>query len=120
MGSGFGKSATSFLFSEALILLDIVLRMQTSAPRELGRWEDGQDKRGKWSKVGQPPQITAAGGRGSAITVPAESTFKTKGSMNEFAQLDLLMNLYIMDYYHTPCLTTRGKKCQPKENKKGC
>lgn len=22
--------------------------------------------------------------------------------MNEFAQLDLLMNLYVMDYYHAP------------------
>lgn len=52
--------------------------------------------------------------------MPAESTFKTKCSMNEFAQLDLLMNLYIMDYYHTPVLPPVGKKCQPKENKKGC
>lgn len=30
-------------------------------PREQGM-EDGQDKRGKRSEVGQPPQITAAGG----------------------------------------------------------
>ena len=41
-------------------------------------------------------------GRGSATTAPAESTWKTKCSMNEFAQLDLLMNLYVMDYYHAP------------------
>ena len=30
--------------------------------------------------------------------------------MNEFAQLDLLMNLYMMGYYHAPRLTTLWKE----------
>ena len=38
-------------------------RMQTSAPREQGRGEDGQDERGKWSEAGHPPEITGAGGQ---------------------------------------------------------
>lgn len=78
MGSGFGKSATSFLFSEPLILLAIVLRMQTSAPREQGSWEDGQDKRGKRSEVGQPPQITAAGGERISNNSACRKHFQNK------------------------------------------
>lgn len=39
-----------------------------------------------------------------------QKALKTKCSMNEFAQLDLLMNLYMMGYYHTPRLTTLWKE----------
>lgn len=66
--SGFGKPATSFLFSEALILLDIVLNQVTPGckpqpPREQGRWKDAQDERGKWSEARHPSEITGAGGQ---------------------------------------------------------
>lgn len=117
--SRFGKSATSFLFSEALILLDIVLNQvtpgckpQPPGSRAGGRMGKTRGASGARQDILLRSQVLV--GRGSAITAPAEGTWKTKCSMNEFAQLDLLMNLYITDYYHAPRLTTPRKETPTK------
>ena len=123
--SGFGKSATSFLFPEALILLDIVLNQwhqdANLSPREQGRWEDGQDERGKWSEVGQPPQITGAGGERISNNSACRKHLENKvldewvcsvGSSDEPVRDGLLSC--------SPVLPPHGKKRQPEENKKGC